>query len=832
MQPAFVQHFGQIARAANLAKLCAMAHKVAMFDLTTLPQLPISGVLSDIVSRLESAGQLVLQAPPGAGKTTMVPLALLAQGHGRGRILMLEPRRLAARTSAARMAELLGEPVGERVGFRVRGQSKTSDRTRIEVVTEGILTRMIQSDAELPGVDVVIFDEFHERSLNADLGLALACDIRATLRPDLKILVMSATLDAQPIADMLGAPILTSDGQNFPVETIWDSPKAARDRSLPRDCAQLIARAYAETDGGVLVFLPGAGEIAQVQRLLGPTNLPGATILPLYGALPFKEQAAALAPIAHGRKIVLATSIAETSLTIPDTRVVIDTGLAREAAFDPASGMSRLVTRPVSKAEADQRRGRAGRVAAGWCYRMWARAAEGALPAYPLPEIVRGDLTGLALDLALWGSAPDDMAFLTPPDAAGLAAARALLTRLGAIDQGRITAHGRAMAALPLHPRLAHMLVKAGKHAAKAAAILNNLHQLPRDEIDLARLTTRPSGELRAEATRLARLCPENAGAHDISVPQAIALAYPDRIGKRRPGEGVARFHLSGGKGAELPRENDLSNADFLVIPDMDARDKNARIRRAIQISEAEIRELFTADIAWRADCNWSSRERKIIAREAEVLGQLQLKVRAWPEAPQEALMAAALQGIREVGLPFSRNARLFQARAKIASAVIGGPDFSDPALLNRLEDWLAPYLTDVPRTANAIAALDILPVLRAMFDFGQMAEVDRIAPAYFVAPTGRKCPIDYSQDAPEISIRLQEMFGLTTHPMIGAMPLVITLLSPAGRPLQTTADLPGFWATSYGDVRKDMRGRYPKHHWPEDPAAAAPTQRAKPKGR
>lgn len=792
-----------------------------------MPDLPITPALPQITTALARGGVAVLQAPPGAGKTTLVPLAVMQSGVVEGKIIVLEPRRLAARGAAERMAQLLGENVGHSVGYRMRGQSRVSAATRIEVVTEGILNRQIQADPELTGIGALLFDEFHERSLNADLGLALAWDIRQALRPDLNILVMSATLDAQPIADMLNAPIITTQGRSFPVETRWLDRAPPRDTSLESAAAALVEQALVETEGSILTFLPGEAEIRRTQSLLKRRLGPQAIILPLYGALPFEDQRRAIAPLRSGRKIVLATSIAETSLTIEDVRVVVDAGRARQPILDVARGMSRLVTRAVTKAEAEQRRGRAGRVAPGWCYRMWMKSAEGALPAYPSPEIVTGDLAGFALDLAQWGGSPDTMAFLTPPDPASLAAAQALLVELGALDAGRlITDHGRAMAQVPVHPRLAHMLVRAGKGAAPVAAVLSDLGALPRDACDLARAIASPGPVFRREIARFEKLAGPDQG---LSRPQALALAYPDRIGKRRPGS-EPRYVLTSGSGARLQGETDLATAPYIVAPDLDGAGREPKIRRALAITEPELREFFGDRITWQSSCNWSARDRKILAVRRETLGQMVLRDLPWTDAPEDAFRAAAAQGIRALGLPFSKKARLFQARARIARDVTNGPDLSDTTLLDTLENWLLPMLDKTPRTEADIRALDILPALKAMFDWRQMAHLDRAAPQSFTAPTGRKCQIDYTAERAEISIKLQEMFGLTQHPMVGQHPLSVTLLSPAGRPLQTTSDIPGFWANSYADVRRDMRGRYPKHPWPEDPAQAMPTARAKPR--
>lgn len=785
--------------------------------------LPIEDALPDLIRALRAQGRAVLQAPPGAGKTTRVPLALLDAGFA-GKTLMLEPRRLAARAAAERLAEQLGETPGKTIGYRMRGDSKPG--ARIEVVTEGILTRMLQSDPELPGVGTVIFDEFHERSLNADLGLALTWEARAALRPDLNILVMSATLDAAPVAALLGAaPVITSEGRAFAVETRWlprPLPKPARvtAQTLPSQVADLVVQAAGETKGGILVFLPGAGEIERTKALL-ETKLPKDCVLqPLYGALPFADQRRAILPLAKGRKVVLATSIAETSLTIEDVRVVVDAGRARRSRFDPRSGMSRLVTEAVSKAEATQRAGRAGRVAQGYCYKLWAKAEDGALPAFPPAEIEAADLTGLALELAEWGAEPHDLAFLTPPPPQALGEARALLTDLGALDQGRITDHGRRVARLPLHPRLAHMLVTAGRKAAPLAAVLSDARGP--GEMDLTRRLRSLPGPVAKEAARLAKMVDAKP---DLSTGQHAALAYPDRIGLRRAGDD-ARYVLSGGKGAVMANDAPLAAQRLIVACDLDGDGREAKVRLAASLTEAELRALYADQITWDGLCAWSKRDRKVIARQQEKLGALVLQDRVWKDAPAEDIAAGMLEGVRLLGLRMSAAAERFRARVRLMD---GFPDLSDDALIASAGDWLLPYLTGL-RTAEDWKGFDLLPALRAMLSWDQMQQLDAQAPAHFTTPLGRHIPIDYGQPAPEITLRLQEMFGQTTHPMVGRVPLRVTLLSPGHKPVQTTQDIVGFWATSYADVRRDMRGRYPKHPWPEDPRQADPTLRAKPR--
>jgi ATP-dependent helicase HrpB len=846
-----------------------------------MADLPVTTILSELAEALATRGMAVLQAPPGAGKTTVVPLDLMARGVVTGRTLMLEPRRLAARAAAERMAETLAEPVGQRVGYRIRGEAKVSAATRIEVVTDGILTRMIQSDPELSGVGLVIFDEFHERSLNADLGLALCLEVQGALRPDLKLLVMSATLDAGPVAALMGeAPVVTSEGRAFPVETRWLRRPPDPSLRLEAMVAGAVRAALRETEGGMLVFLPGEGEIRRVEGML--RDLPGVSVRPLYGAMDFAAQRAVLAP-AEGRKVVLATSIAETSLTLPDIRVVIDAGRARRARFDPNSGMSRLVTERVTKAEAEQRRGRAGRVAEGVCYRLWTKGEEGGLAPYPPAEIEVADLAGLALELALWGGA--DLPFLTPPPPGPLAEARSLLEGLGALDaKGHITAHGRVLAGLPLHPRLGHMLVVAGPEAATLAALMAERDPLRGAPPDLAlrmQAIARPGPEadrgvverIRVEAKRLAAavqgvaatpvsaesppppprhegegrregtgaaggapggpLPPRGGGmgwgGSGYSLAEMAALAYPDRIGLRRKGE-APRWVMSVGKGAAMAAGLPLSGARLIVATDLDGDTREATVRQAVAISEGELRGLYGTSIQWVEVCDWSKREGRIRARRQERLGALVLDDRHW-EAPPEAMARAALEGVRALGLPWTSGARRLRARARLARGE-GWPGVEDADLMASAEDWLLPHLAGI-RTAADLRGYDLTPPLRALIGRDRLAEMDRLVPASFETPLGRKIPIDYDGEVPTIEVRLQEMFGVTVHPLVGAarIPVRVTLLSPAQRPVQVTTDLPRFWATSYADVRKDMRGVYPRHPWPEDPTIAEPTLRAKPRG-
>ena len=816
--------------------------------------LPIDAVLPQVLECLTQSGRVVLQAPPGAGKTTRTPLAILQSGRCPGKILMLEPRRLAARAAAERMAETLGEKLGETVGYRIRGQSKVGPNTRIEVLTEGILTRMVQADPELPGVSAILFDEFHERSLAADLGLALTWELRETLREDLWIVVMSATLDAAPVAALLNdAPIVTSAGRSFPVELTYLPRPAPKDLPFETQARSLIMQAVTDTEGGILVFLPGEAEIRRTKAAL-QDHLPKNCVLrPLLGNLPFAEQQLAIRPEARKnlRKIVLATAIAETSLTIQDVRVVVDCGRARRARYDPEKGLQRLVTERVSKAEATQRAGRAGRVAAGRCYRMWARAEEGAMPAFAPPEIAISDLAPLALELAQWGSGPEDLAFLTPPAPGPWAQAKALLGQLGALSDGRLTPHGAALAKLPLHPRLAQMLLQAGPRAAPLAALLSDRDILSTQNCDLTpALTalTRPTGNkeqagpirdhsaldrIKQEAKRLSRLAPKGTREIALSPAQCLALAYPERVAQRRPGP-QPRYIMAGGKGAVLARDDSLANARYLVISDLGnphfSTGPDPKIRRALALSEAELREVFADQITWETLCHWSKRHRRVIANRSEMLGALSLTQEVWRDAPSEALAAAMVEGVQQMGLRLPKAARLLQARVAAAPPE-QFPDLSDTALLAAAPEWLAPYLTGLT-TEQDWKAFDPLPALEAYIGWAALRQLEKIAPAHFTTPLGRKITIDYSGDSPAIELRIQEIFGQTRHPMIGDHPLKVTLLSPAHRPIQVTTDIPGFWTGSYADVRKDMRAQYPKHPWPEDPTQADPTLRAKPRKR
>lgn len=817
-------------------------------------RLPIDDAIPDIRASLAETSNLVLAAPPGAGKTTGLPLALIEEPWASGRLLMLEPRRLAARAAAQRMAETLGEPLGKRVGYRIRGESRVSSETRIEVITEGILTAMLRRDPELPGISAVLFDEVHERSIHTDLGLALCLEVQEALRPELRLIAMSATLEVDAFRRLMpDACVIESAGRSFPVETRWlERPwrkPGARRGALAETMATAITGIWLETEGDVLAFLPGAGEIRDASALLRRA-LPEVPVQTLFGAMPFAEQRAVLAPSGQ-RRVVLASAIAETSLTVPGIRAVVDGGLARRGQVDRATGMSRLVTEPVSRAEATQRQGRAGRLGPGLCLRLWTKGEEGALAAQPPPEILAADLTPLALDLAVWGTQdPDELRFLDPPPTEGLAAARDLLTRLGALGpDGRITRHGRRLAEMPLHPRLAHMLESAaGAQVEGLAALLAAvMSDRPISGIPGADLRTRleavlrPRGDhdaghisrLKKEARRLSK---QHASVQDITNHAATlaAQAYPDRIAQRREGD-APRFLLSNGRGAVMDATDPLAQSRYLVATDLEDG-REARIRLAVPIDLAELRQTFAGQIVESRTVTWVPRDRRVSAQVREMLGALALDTRKWRDPPAEEVIAALLAGIRDLGLSvLSFTATADALRARVAWARAGGdetlPDFSDAALLATLEDWLAPHLGRCARMED-LARLDLTAILKTQIDWAAMSRLDAAAPSKFRTPLGNNIAIDYGGETPAIHVRLQEMFGLTAHPAVGTppRPLLVHLLSPAQRPVQTTMDLPGFWAGSYADVRKDMRARYPKHPWPENPASAAPTRRARPR--
>ena len=814
--------------------------------------LPVEEALPRLMAALDAANAAVLVAPPGAGKTTRVPLALLdSQWRKDGRILVLEPRRLAARAAAARMAATLGENVGDTVGLRVRLGSKVSARTRIEVVTDGVFARMIVNDPELSGVAAVLFDEFHERSLDADLGLALARDAQGGLREDLRILVMSATLDGARVARLLGgAVVVESAGRAFPIET----------RHLPRDprgriedlAASAVRRAIAEERGGVLAFLPGRAEIRRTAERLDGLP-PDVDLVELHGGLDPRAQDLAVAPAAPGRrKVVLATSIAETSLTIEGVRVVVDSGLAREPRHEPALGLTRLETVRASRASADQRRGRAGRTEPGVCYRLWEEAATQSLEPFSRPEILASDLGGLLLDLAAWGvSDPSSLAFLDPPPAAALAEARTALTALDALDpDGRLTERGRKIRSIALPPRLAAMLLDAvpagdGPVAAQIALLAverglggdgadlgGRLDRFARDRgrraEDARRLT---SGWLAAAGGRPGPIDPSRAGL-------VAARAFPDRIAKAR-GSRAGAYLLANGRGAALDPAEALSREPFLAVLDLTGSAQQGRILLAAALDEADLVDAAGGRIEERAEVSFDAASASVRGRSRRKLGAVTLAERPLGVTPGPQTARALAEGIAALGLdrlPWSRAAEALRARVGFlarAEPEGGWPDLGDASLAATAADWLAPFIEDTT-ALSGIGAEALSRALDALIPFALRRRLETEAPSHFEAPTGSRLPIDYSgEDAPAVEARVQELYGLTRHPAIagGRLPLTLRLLSPAHRPIQLTRDLPGFWRGSWKDVRSDMRGRYPRHPWPEDPAAAPPTTRAKPRG-
>ena len=837
--------------------------------MTPTAPLPIDAVLDELRAALAASASAVLVAPPGAGKTTRVPLALMEEGWLQGRkILVLEPRRIAARAAAERMAQSLSEAVGERVGLRARMVSKSGPRTRVEVVTEGVFTRMILEDPELSGVGAVLFDEFHERSLDADLGLALALDCRRGFREDLRILAMSATLDGVRVAQILGeAPVIASEGRAFPVETRYLGREAHL--RIEDQMADAVLRALRAETGSILAFLPGQAEIRRVEeRLAERIDDPAVVLAPLYGAMEMKAQDLALRPAAEGlRKVVLATAIAETSITIEGVRVVIDSGLARVPRFEPDVGVTRLETVRVSRASADQRRGRAGRTGPGVCYRLWDERQTQSLAAFAEPEIRSADLAGLMLDCADWGvTDPRTLSWIDPPSAAAVDAARAELTRLDALDaDGRITAMGRRLRSLPLPPRLARMVTAAAElgHAQQAAEIAAVIVErgLGGTDVDLAdrldgfrRDRSRRAGDMRRLAAGWARMAaagrsaPAPAPGGETSVARLLALAYPERIGKARGalgqtlgqtiGQTIGQFLLASGRGVHLDAAHPLARSPFLVAAELSGSAAATRVLLAAAADEADVLAAAGGRIREADEIELDAAAAALRARRVRRLDAIVLT--SAPRAVEAGERAARLlaEGIARLGigrLPWTKAQLQLRDRVGFLRTA-GGPDWpdlGDAALADTAAEWLAPFLVHKTRLSE-IGADDLGAALDALLPWHVRRRIDEEAPTHFEAPTGNRHAIDYEgAGAPAVHIRVQELFGLTHHPAIahGRLPLTLHLLSPAQRPIQITRDLPGFWTGSWAAVKSEMKGRYPRHSWPDDPASAAPTARAKPRG-
>ncbi len=817
-----------------------------------LPDLAVRTILAELEAALARHGAAVLVAPPGAGKSTLVPLALLDAPWLSGKsALLLEPRRLAARLLARRMADLLGEPLGRTVGYAVRFERVAGPATRLEVLTEGVFLRRLQTDPGLEGVGLVILDELHERAIETDLALALLLEVRTALRPDLGLLAMSATLEAERVAALLGgAPVLRAEGRSFPVVTLW-RPRP-RDAPLVPAIVTAVEEALAASAGDVLVFLPGGREIRAAAAAL-EARRPELLVRPLHADLPRADQEAALAPAPPGRrKVVLATDVAETGLTVEGVTAVVDAGLCRRLRFDPRSGTSRLVTERVGLASAEQRRGRAGRLGPGICLRLWAEAEERGMAGQPRPEILDADLAPLFLELACWGvTEPSRLGWLDPPPEARLQAARRLLEALGAVDpEGRITPHGRRLAELPVHPRLAHLLLEGrdsglGPTAVALVALLSSRdpwrHEREPDlSTKLRRLADRDAaGGDRAALAELARVRRQLGTLLDLPLdpiePEAagplVARAWPERVARARPG-GEGRFLLASGRGASIDPRSPLAQASWLAVAELDDHGADGRILAAARFDEASLRAAFTDRIERIQEVVFDRRTGRVLARSVERFGSIALASRPLPSADPGAVRRALLDAIRLVGLdalPWSPEASALRARIAWLGRTapeLGLPSVETADLLASLEDWLGPWL-EGRRGLDELAELDLARALREHLGRDALARLERFAPAALVLPSGRVVPIDYGREPPTGAVRVQELFGLDRHPTIrgGRVPLVLELLSPADRPIAVTRDLPAFWRGGWAEVRKAMRGRYPKHAWPEDPLSAAPAR-------
>ncbi len=798
---------------------------------------PVDDIIPDLKAALMSRPSVILVAEPGAGKTTRVPLALLNEPWlAAKKIVMLEPRRLAARAAASRMAQTLNEKLGETVGYTVRLERKVSAITRIEVVTEGILLRRLQQDAELSDIGLVIFDEFHERNLDGDLSLALCLDVQRGLRDDLKFLIMSATLDTESLSKFLDdAPILNAKGRMFPVVT-KHLEKTSR-QTVTVDCVKAIHLALREVKGSLLVFLPGEGEIRRVEQAMVNDVSANVDVRPLYGAMTLVDQDTAIKPSEPGRrKIVLATTIAETSLTIDGVEAVIDCGFKRAPRFDPASGMTSLETIRVSQASAEQRKGRAGRLGPGVCYRLWPEGETRTLASHDDPEIRIADLTPLALELAAWGT--NDVPWLEAPPAAAFAQAQDVLKQLVAIDtSGAITPHGKAMARLPLHPRLSHMVIMgkalgAGAMAADIAAMISERDGLPRDtSADVETRLMHVRGGARERMKQVARQIKDQAGIQDeageVSHGVLLALAYPDRIAQRRGSLG--RFRMASGAGAVVAEHDPLAKSDWIAIGLLDGAQVDAKVHLAAVITRAEIEKHFGDQIFESVGVFWDAKAQIVSASRTVKLGALVLEERPLAAPEPEAVALAMAQGVKTMGLvslPWNEVAKMFRSRINFLHRILpddGWPDFSNAALLDSLQEWLVPYLAGISRKSH-LDRLDMLAILRGMVPHEKLTKIEKLAPARMEVPGGGHYQIDYDVEGdPVLRVRLQEMFGMKTAPKIadGKARLKIELLSPGGKPVAITQSLETFWVNAYPDVRKDMRGRYPKHLWPEDPTTA-----------
>ena len=800
-----------------------------------MTELPIHAVLPDLLAALDASSSAVLVAPPGAGKTTAVAPALLERDWCTGRVLLLSPRRVAARAAAERIAELAGEPVGKRIGYATRLDSKQSAVTRLLVVTQGIFVAMVQADPELAGISAVLFDEVHERSLDGDFGLALALDVQAGLRPELRLIAMSATLEGERFSRLLGgAPVIESAGRSFPIEHLY---LGRREQRIEDDMAPAIRLALAETDGGVLAFLPGVAEIERTaERLTGLA--PEINLHRLHGQIePGAQRAAIRAEPPGKRKLVLATAIAETSLTLDGVSTVVDSGLARRPRYDRAAGVTRLSTERVSQAAATQRAGRAGRQGPGVVYRLWEEAATAGLAPYDPPEIAEADLSGLVLACAIWGVAdPTTLGWIDPPSGPAIAEAKRRLESFGLIDaDGRPTAHGQKVASLPVSPRLGHMLVAAGEHGwgrtAAEVAVLLSEQGLGGNDPDLETRLRRWRNESgrRAEAGRgLAQRWAKLAGGGNGEGPvgACVALAFPDRVSKRRGPDG-ADWIAAGGRGFRLDLASSLARAEWLAVAETQGSAAGARILSAAPIEQAEVESLFGDRIEVTRTATFDPATGAVQAVRERRLGAIRLSSGPDSNADSAEVAAALVEGVRKHGLgllPWSEGASALRQRA----AYVGGVDLSDEALIARLDEWL-PALVEGKRRLSDISGGALFQALENLLGWEGKRALDAAAPSHFTSPLGTSHPIDYgAEGGPAVELRVQALFGLTEHPMIGRTPLVLRLTSPAGRPIQTTRDLPGFWKGSWAAVAKEMRGRYPRHPWPEDPTQADPTLRTK----